>query len=868
MSDADRLLERVIEACDRPIIGLAGSGEIDRWSRAATAWLGYPPGEAIGRPVSLIVGPDGPTAAAILELAAGDTATGHDVTLRSREGTPLPCELTAVARGDGGTWLIFGGIEDGAVTALRESEARYRALVETSPDAIVVHSGGKVVYINRTGLKMAGADSPDQLMGREALDFIHPEFVALAAERIRQAYVEGARNPLVEQKMVDLEGRVRDVEVMATPITYDGAPANQVVVRDITARKEAEAQLRLLSSVVEQSSEGIAVADLDGKLLFSNDAHAAMHGYRADELVGRHLSILHGPEHMAAVDAANQQIKTTGQFKGEIWHRRRDGSNFPTIMHNSLLHDDKGEPIGLIATVRDMTDQWAAEQALRESEERYRHLVEVSPDPVVVLQDNYCRFVNTAFTEVFGYTQEDVDAGLGFYRLVSEDDREAIESRRRARMRGDPLPKIFRLEMIARDGRAIPCEISAALIQHQGRPAALTVIRDVTERERAENERLTLLDQVLETQKLESLGVLACGIAHDFNNLLVGVLTNAGLARRRLSEKEPARGQIENIELAAQRAAELCNQLLSYSGRAEVTVEEVDVTAVVEEMIELLRVPLSGRVTLDLELDHELPRVLADVTQLRQVLMNLITNAAEAIGGGSGTVSVRTSQVDGRSSRLATPLRPIPYVCIEVADDGAGMDEATRKRVFDPFFTTKVSGRGLGLATVLGFVRTHSGAIDLDSQPDRGSQFRVFLPTAQALVERPVAPVEEPLEAVAGTVLVVDDEELVRNVVIEVLEQEGLEVLGAAGGAEALEIFVERWRDIGLVIIDMTMPGMNGDELFRRVRDVDPRARVLFSSGYHEGRLGTLLASDAGVSFIRKPFRVDELIERVRLALA
>jgi CheY-like chemotaxis protein len=309
-----------------------------------------------------------------------------------------------------------------------------------------------------------------------------------------------------------------------------------------------------------------------------------------------------------------------------------------------------------------------------------------------------------------------------------------------------------------------------------------------------------------------------------------------------------------------------------------VAIQEVDVTALVEEMLDLLRLPLSGQVVLDRQLARDLPPVAADATQLRQVLMNLVSNAAEAIGAGPGTVVVRTRVVDGAAegSRPADggawqgpPLGPIPYVAIEVGDDGAGMDEATRRRVFDPFFTTKVAGRGLGLATVLGFVRTHGGAIDIASRPGVGSWFRLYLPAARrrAVEDRsPAAPAPAP--APAGVVLVVDDDELVRGVVTEILEQERLEVIGAGDGPSALEIYARRRGEIGLVLIDLTMPRMSGDELFRQLRELDPAARVLFSSGYHEGRLAPLLADDRRVGFIRKPFRIDELLARVRAMMA
>ena len=749
--------------------------------------------------------------------------------------------------------------------ALEESAERYGALVATSPDAIVVHSGGEIVYVNRAGVELFGGDSADDFVGRSVMDFVHPDYVERVIERVRSSLVNKVNAELAEEKFLRLDGSSFIGESRGAPVTIEGRPAMQVVIRDISARKRAEAELLLLSRAVEQSEEGIAIVDLDGDLLFANEAFANMHGYRAAELYGRSVEIFHSLEQMPAVDAANAEIKAKGSFRGEIWHLHRDGHAFLTLMNNKLLHDGAGAAIGMMGTMRDITEEVAAARALRESEERYRNLVELSPDPVVILKGSRYAFANSAFSEVFGYSAAEVAAGLEFYQLVPEEERAAVRERYQARLAGAALDRTYRIDLVARDGRIIACETSAAVIQLGGESADLVIIRDITDRVRAADERAELESQIQQAQKLESLGVLACGIAHDFNNLLVGVMTNAGLARRHLAAEAPALALVGSMELAAQRGADLCDQLLAYAGRGEVAVEELDVSALVSEMLELLHVAVAGPAELKCELAGELPRVTVDPTQLRQVVMNIVTNAAEAVGSGGGRVLLRTGAQSGEDGG---------QVFVEVDDSGCGMDEDTCKRIFDPFFTTKDAGRGLGLATVLGFVRAHNGAIDVNSTPGRGTTFRVLIPVAGATpaavagsaAESEAAP---PVTAAAtGIVLVVDDEELVRNVVSEILAQEGLQVLTAEDGPAALEVYRLRGHEIALSVVDLTMPHMNGDELFAHIRALDGEARVLFSSGYHEAKLDGLLRRDSLVGFIRKPFRIEQLLAAVQRLLA
>jgi PAS domain S-box-containing protein len=396
---------------------------------------------------------------------------------------------------------------------------------------------------------------------------------------------------------------------------------------------------------------------------------------------------------------------------------------------------------------------------------------------------------------------------------------------------------------------------------------------DITGRKQLEDERRELEKQILHAEKLKSLGVLAGGIAHDFNNLLTSILGNAGLALAQAEPDARERPFLEHIETAARRAADLTRQLLAYSGRGMFLLAPIDVAALMREMTELLRLSISKKAVLKYELTERMPCIEGDPGQLRQVIMNLITNASEALGDEPGSISVRTGVADVDPRRppeglMWKNLAGGEYVYFEVADSGCGMDAVVRTKIFDPFFTTKFTGRGLGLAAVQGIVRSHGGGIELESSPGKGTRVRVLLPVTE---RRDRAVAAEHSEATSdlggGTVLVIDDEEEVRRLVTTVLAQAGFTVLTAADGHAGLETYKNRWKEIRLVIVDLTMPRMGGEDVLPAIRRIRPDARVILTSGYRAidaaGRVGGVLAN----AFLEKPYTPDALLDTVRRAL-
>ena len=406
--------------------------------------------------------------------------------------------------------------------------------------------------------------------------------------------------------------------------------------------------------------------------------------------------------------------------------------------------------------------------------------------------------------------------------------------------------------------------------------------REIAERKRIEDETLSLERHVQQAQKLESLGVLAGGIAHDFNNILTAILGNAELALAGLPPYATACGNIREIQKASQRAAELSKQMLAYSGKGRFVVEPIDLGKFVGEMTHLLDASISKKAVLKYDFIDNLPTIKGDATQIRQVVMNLISNASEAIGDKDGVIAVSTGVIDCDRAHLDSvdetlrvglgkPLPEGAYVYLEVADDGCGMDAETTKKIFDPFFTTKFTGRGLGMAAVLGIVRGHDGAIKIHSEPGKGSTFRVLFPASEPADSSDPILARDAVQSQAwrseGTVLIVDDEQSVCDVGEQMLSMMGFGVLTAADGCEAVEIFRDRADEIDCVLLDLTMPHMGGEEALGELRRIREDVTVILCSGYSEQDVSERFTGKGLAGFIQKPYNMAALREKLMTVL-
>ncbi|MBZ0119928.1 MAG: PAS domain S-box protein, partial [Sandaracinaceae bacterium] len=517
----------------------------------------------------------------------------------------------------------------------------------------------------------------------------------------------------------------------------------------------------------------------------------------------------------------------------------------------------------LSQTLRAYHDTRSALSSLRKSEEKYRRIVTTIADGVWSIDvEGRTSFANEQMAQMLGYEPDEM-IGRSLFDFMDEEAGHQAAANLERRRRGIRERHEFRLRK--KDGTDLwTVMTSSPLTDDAGRYAgALAVVTDLTERRSLEL-------RIQQAQKLESLGVLAGGIAHDFNNLLVGILGNVGIANLDLPPESPVAPVLADIQTAALRAADLTKQLLAYAGKGRFVVERLDLNRLVSEMTHLLTTVVSKKAALRLDLAPSLPPVEGDATQLRQVVMNLITNASDALGDEPGIISITTGVVQAdreylQGTYLDDRLEEGRYVFLEVADNGSGMDQPTRERIFDPFFSTKFTGRGLGLAAVLGILRSHGGAVKVYSEPGRGSSFKVLLPAVAGAAEPGVEERDAgPEGASRGVVLVVDDEDSVRSVARRVLERAGFDVIDACDGHEAVDVFRERADEIAVVLLDMTMPRLSGEEAFRELRRIRPGVRVVLSSGYNEQEATQRFAGKGLARFLQKPWTASALVAAMR----
>ncbi len=485
-------------------------------------------------------------------------------------------------------------------------------------------------------------------------------------------------------------------------------------------------------------------------------------------------------------------------------------------------------------------------------------------------------YVSEGSTALTGYAPEDFLAGRIHLRdLVHPDDLVRVRNATRAAVNASrPLEVEYRIrtreageKWVLSRGRGRHAETEAESFNYfEG------LVIDITAQKRTEQERLGLERKLLESQKLESLGLLAGGVAHDFNNLLTGILGNANLARLTLPSGSSVHSHLHAIETASLRAAELCRQMLAYAGKGRFVVEPVDLSGLAEGLVPLLKISVGHRAELRLKLTPKLPPVMADATQLRQIVMNLVLNAADATSGRTGTITITSGVVHADLAFLArcsagADCAPGDYVFLEVRDNGVGMTPEVRAKIFDPFFTTKFAGRGLGLAAALGIVRSHQGALQVESTPGEGSSFRLLLPPAATPDAKPAAPcAPAPSDwRRTGVALLIDDEEPVRQVGAEILASFGLTPRIAADGETGLAIFRENPAAIDVVLLDLVMPGLNGEQTLEQLRAMRREVRVLLVSGFTEGELLRRFGPERGrLAFLSKPFTREALADKLR----
>ncbi|HEY5552681.1 MAG TPA: PAS domain S-box protein, partial [Opitutaceae bacterium] len=806
--------------------------------------------------------------------------------------------------------LLAGGTVGFGTWAIARRSARSEALAW---DVLESHTGfvlrarpdGVIIFANHAFASFLGC--PDKRpVGRNLSELLHPEDASLVKTFTGVSPANGGRFEFE----APLHGRDGFVKIIhwhsrAEDGGDEDGPYVQIVGDDVTELRAA--QERVVESeqrhrlMVEGASDIVTMMDRDGLFTYLSPSIRRTLGYTEAELLGRNvLEIVH-PDDVKSVRWVLAFIAKGREISGRPWRIRFRHKSGSWVLLESLGSNRLDHPAfrAIVVISRDVTER---ENMIAERDRQNR---------LLVLSQSAARIGGFAFENATGtvfWTDEIyniADVSPDSFNLTAESGISFFNERARKR---------FAVAMRRCAGKGRPFDLVLPAKTARGRDVVIRTIglpqmrgnavvgvygsmQDITESHRRQEERARLEEQMRQTQRLESLGVLAGGIAHDFNNILTGILGNASLLALDLEPGKDPPAELTQIELSARRAADLCRQLVSYSGQRAVDSKPVDIDDLIGETSSLVAHSISKKARLSIIGNADGATVLADATQIQQVIMNLVINASESFVNGEGDITVHTTIVDAaKVSHAGYHLAPEEfkgrYVSIEVADNGAGMPPEMLKRIFDPFFTTKFTGRGLGLAAVRGIVQAHRGALSVTSMPPVGTTFKVLLPlhkTPEASRQRARASVAAPTPApdsaptttsatpaarngrpwtADGEILLSDDEETIRTLTRLVLRRHGFNVHSTADGEEALETFYARDGHFCAAVLDMTMPKLGGEQVLKAIRSTHPALPVLMISGYSEAARGLEVLRDRYTAFLAKPFTTSDFTKTLKAVMA
>ena len=751
---------------------------------------------------------------------------------------------------------------------LRESEERYRSLVEVSPDTVAVHANGKIVYVNPAGVKLLHAHDRSDLIDKLILDIVHPDYKELVRQRVNGAIEQGKAQPMIEEKFLCLDGTVIDVEVVSVPTTFKGMKAVQVVARNITDRRLVVEVLKhseeMFRGVISAVPVGIGIVS-NREIQWVNDSLLHLIGREKEEIIKKNTRIFYSSDEM--YNQVGKQfygdLREKGSANIEVDWQHKDGSILNIYLTGGAV-DRQDISRGIVFAALDITVRKRAEEELKESEERYKRLVEFSPDAIAVHSEGKIRYVNPAAMMLLGASDASELIGKPFLDIIHPDYRDSVHQQIIALMKEDSALPLIEQKFIRLDGTIVNVEVAALPIVYKDKSAMQIVVRDISEQKK-------LQSQLLQTQKIQSIGTLAGGIAHDFNNILGIILAYSSLLDKSKLTPEKFSVSITAINQAVQRGAALVRQILTFARKTDTLFEPMDISELIHELLSMLGQTFPRTITFSESIEKSIPFIFADRTQIHQALLNLCINSRDAMPHG-GLISISAGkQTKELICRKFPAASEDEYVCLTVTDTGKGMDEATCQRVYDPFFTTKEKGKGtgLGLSVVYGIVQVHHGFIDVKSEIGRGTTFRLFFPVP-VLNEKTAAAQQSVNSYEIGgteTILFVEDEELLLQMVSFLLESKGYKVFCARDGLEAVNIFLSHKQEIALVITDMGLPVLTGTDEFKKLKEIDPNIKVIFASGFFEPDIKSELLKDGGCGFIQKPYDPNDILRMIRQVL-
>jgi PAS domain S-box-containing protein len=751
----------------------------------------------------------------------------------------------------------------GTHTELLEQQARYKSLFQYAPMGILLmDADARYVDANRKALDILGY-RPEQITQMTGHDLIHPDDLNAQPLITPKDIANPDRDITLEREFLCSDGRYLPVEVHLRAFTTD---LMIVMFRDISQSKGAEKALKAANEALEVvhrcSNAAIISLDRNTCVTFWNPAAEKMFGWTQQEVIGRPFPAVPEDKREEYEAVFKKKMKGKAFTDLEVVRQKKNGQRFYVSTTTGPFHNDKGEIIGLISVMIDITRRKRAEEALQQSEERYRSLVENTQDGYFVcdFQTGGFRFLNQRMCDLLGYTREEA-LQLTLWDVLSENDhrimRTLIESQQ-AGPKTDTTPRSY--IAVRKQGTHFRAEISTALVTFNEKPAIQGLLRDVTEKER-------LHAKLQQAQRLESVGTLAGGVAHDFNNLLMAIQGNASLALTKLGPSHSVYDKLRNITTYVEDAAALTKQLLGFARGGKYEVKATQLNDLIRKTAQMFG-RTKKEITIRIKPQQDLWSVAVDRGQIEQVLLNLLVNAWQAMPSG-GQIYIQTSNVVLDSAYAkAYNVKPGEYTKTSVTDTGLGMDKAVQNKIFEPFFTTKDRGRGtgLGLASAYGIIKNHDGIINVYSERGKGTTFTIYLP-ATGTVEIPGKKSDmSPLEG-TETVLIVDDEEIILNVASELLEELGYRTRTARTGLEAVDVYHQQQDEIDVVILDMVMPGMSGEETYGKIRQMNPEVKTLLASGYSIDDKASQILRHGCNGFIQKPFNIEELSRKLRQLL-
>jgi len=804
------------------------------------------------------------------KVSKGDTYSGEHLSIR-KDGSVFFCHMNIMPLFDenGNVYCYMAYLRDVTEERKAREELVFRknlldSLLELTPDEIFFKDRDcRYLDVSASKVKKFGVPK-EEIIGKTDFSFFEEE----VAEKyfVEEQDIIKSRKPMPSGvgKRVGKNGEVHWVSYTKVPRYDKGGNVIGIIgiSSNITKLKKAEEELRreeeLLSNALESMEDGILVLDRNFHFTYWNSSMERISKVSREKVLNSKKlpwEIFPNLKKAKVDEMMKKAMEGEVVKRDKIPYESNDGTKTFTSEMYLPLRNPEGDIYGIVGVVKEITKEIEAEETLKESEEKYRILVENSREGICIFRARRFLFVNDYLCDILRYSKKELYE-MEVWKIINEEDRSIVKEMERRREKGEEMPDVYDANIITKDGDLRFCEFSIRKITYQGLESFMGIFRDITEYKDMERERE-------KADRLESLGILAGGIAHDFNNFLTGILGNISLAKLHLDPQDEVYDILKESERAAQSARSLTQQLLTFSKGGSPVKVNIDVEDLIRSSANFV---LSGsNVRCNFEFSEDFWDVKADKGQISQVFNNLILNADQAMPEG-GVITIRGGSLEVKKGE-SLPLKSGKYVKIEIRDRGIGIPEDIVSKIFDPFFTTKQKGSGLGLSTVFSIIKRHEGCITVQSELGKGASFFVYLPAVYKDKIRHKGK-KRKIHKGKGKILIMDDKSFVRNTAVKALKMFGYEVEGVADGTEVVTLYKEE-RDKGkpfdLIILDLTIPGgMGGEDTLKKLREINPEVKAIVSSGYSDDPVMSEYKEHGFNAIVRKPYQYEELCEIVR----